>query len=710
MIRSLYSGLSGLRNHETKLDVIGNNISNLNTVGFKSGRVNFEEMMATTLKSPTKPTNKLGGQNPIQVGVGSQIGSITTLFSQGGLQTTGKQTDLAIQGDGFFVLSDGKQNFYTRDGSFQFDSAGRLVTSTNGYVVQGKMANATGELPSSTVNNDIQLAYGLEVPANSTSEMTFAGNLNAAAESLGTITESATTYAIEQAGHGSDINGMYAGGVTNNAISGMSVDSTTVTISDGKAGEDPVENTYTYVQTKISEGDNTFNSLDDLITEINLDYEGSLEARLDEQGQIVFENKFTGTRVDPETGEEVTGKLQNQINLSSTNSIFKRALSSANGVIIDETAITDEFSHMANEDDLVTNLRNYNGDNLNLENGDTITINGTLGGDVIDESVLEIDEFSTYGDLIEKMNAAYQINNTDGVHVNSQTGGIKIIGDGGQKYEIAQINIHAKNSEGDSRGVFNEIFDNTPGNWLESRKASDAEHASSITVYDSLGYAHSIDVIFTKDTAVDNRWNWRAEIPEPATMASGYSGSVTFNDDGSMRNFNYDGGVTTLSFDPGTGAQNPISINLDTGESGTYNGLTQFEASSTAVITDQDGFPMGKLETVTFDEQGVVIGIFSNGETQTLAQISLAEFTNDSGMVRTGNNMYKATNNSGSPVIGDAGVNIDAVITPGALELSNVELSTEFANMITTQRGYQANARIVTTSDDILQETIRLKT
>jgi flagellar hook protein FlgE len=202
---------------------------------------------------------------------------------------------------------------------------------------------------------------------------------------------------------------------------------------------------------------------------------------------------------------------------------------------------------------------------------------------------------------------------------------------------------------------------------------------------------------------------WRAELPEPAQVATGGTGSLTFNDDGSLRTFSYDGGVTTLSFDPGTGAVNPVSINLDVGESGTYNGLTQFESPSTAVITNQDGFPMGKLENVTFDKSGILIGIFSNGETQTLGQLSLAEFTNESGLVRAGDNMYTSTNNSGTAVVGTAGVNINGQITPGAVELSNVELSTEFANMIPAQRGFQANSRIITTSDKILEEVLNLK-
>jgi flagellar hook protein FlgE len=320
VIRSLYSGLSGLRNHETQLDVIGNNIANLNTVGFKSARVTFEEMLPTTVRSPVNPTQTLGGQNPLQVGVGSKIGSITTLFTQGGIQTTGAQTDLAIQGKGFFVLSNGGSYTYSRDGSFQFDAMGRMVSPSTGFVVQGKMADSTGKLPPGTKLEDIRLAYGLEVPANATTKMTLSGNLDADAESLGSIIETNRVYSKELSGSGSDINGLFAAGTTNNAISGMSIGSTTVTISDGGTIGTKI---YTYTPSDLGVRDNSFMSLDDLIGEINQDYAGSLQVALDNEGRLVFTNQLA---------DEEGTSVENNLTLVSSNSLFKRALSGANGV------------------------------------------------------------------------------------------------------------------------------------------------------------------------------------------------------------------------------------------------------------------------------------------------------------------------------------------------------------------------------------------
>jgi flagellar hook protein FlgE len=161
MMRSLFSGVSGLRNHQVRMDVIGNNISNVNTTAFKASRVTFEEAFAQTLQGASRPAgvndNVSGGVNPIQVGLGSNIGSIDLLFTQGNLENTGNNTDLAIQGDSFFVVSDGSQRFFTRSGNFQLDATGRLVASTNGFVVQGRMAE-DGVL--SDEITDIRLPFG----------------------------------------------------------------------------------------------------------------------------------------------------------------------------------------------------------------------------------------------------------------------------------------------------------------------------------------------------------------------------------------------------------------------------------------------------------------------------------------------------------------------------------------------------------------------
>src|SRR5689334_17118821 len=178
MLRSLFAGVSGMRNHQVRMDVIGNNIANVNTVAFKAGRVTFKEGFAQLLQGASRPPGDQGGINPIQVGLGMQIGSIDQLFTQGNIETTGQNTDLAIQGDSFFVVRKGNQSFYTRSGNFQFDAEGQMVSPTNGFVVQGRMYE-NGQLQDGI--KDIKLPFGQKVSAKPTSEMKMAGNLDAAA-------------------------------------------------------------------------------------------------------------------------------------------------------------------------------------------------------------------------------------------------------------------------------------------------------------------------------------------------------------------------------------------------------------------------------------------------------------------------------------------------------------------------------------------------
>ena len=140
MMRSLYSGVSGMQNHQTRMDVIGNNVANVNTNGFKKGRVDFQDMISQQLSGAAAPTTEVGGVNPKEVGLGVQVAAINTIFTQGNLQTTGVQTDIAIQGNGFFILKNGEESFYTRDGSFGLDKAGTLVEPASGLRVQGWMA------------------------------------------------------------------------------------------------------------------------------------------------------------------------------------------------------------------------------------------------------------------------------------------------------------------------------------------------------------------------------------------------------------------------------------------------------------------------------------------------------------------------------------------------------------------------------------------
>ncbi len=181
MMRSLYAGVSGLRNHQIRMDVIGNNISNVNTTGFKKGRVNFHDMISQTLQGAARPNERVGGVNPKQVGLGMQVASIDTIFNQGSLQTTGVKSDVAIQGEGFFILSDGDVDLYTRAGAFAIDQNGTLVNPANGMRVQGwtaQTADGMTFINTSATTGDLVIPIGRKDPAQATSSVFAASNLD----------------------------------------------------------------------------------------------------------------------------------------------------------------------------------------------------------------------------------------------------------------------------------------------------------------------------------------------------------------------------------------------------------------------------------------------------------------------------------------------------------------------------------------------------
>lgn len=181
MMRSLYAGVSGLQNHQTRMDVIGNNISNVNTTGFKKGRVNFQDMISQTMQGAARPNEEVGGVNPKQVGLGMTIASVDTIFTQGSLQSTGVNTDVALTGNGFFILKDGDKSFYTRAGAFGLDSNGTLVNPSNGMKVQGWMAEQIDGQPVLKATGDtteMTIPIGSKDPAKATTNVDFACNLD----------------------------------------------------------------------------------------------------------------------------------------------------------------------------------------------------------------------------------------------------------------------------------------------------------------------------------------------------------------------------------------------------------------------------------------------------------------------------------------------------------------------------------------------------
>jgi flagellar hook protein FlgE len=389
MLRSLYSGISGLRAHQTMLDVTGNNIANVNTTAFKASATQFQDTLSQLSKGAAAPTDESGGSNPAQVGLGVQVAGIATNFAQGSSQTTGKASDMLISGDGFFVTQEGGETVYSRAGSFDFDSAGRLVTPS-GAVVQGWGAE-DGVVNEGSAVGDLSLPMNTVIPGRATTSASITGNL--------------------------------------------------------PSGSTP------------------------------------------------------------------------------------------------PTSLVRD-----------------------------------------------------------------------------------------------------------------------------------------IKVFDATGAARTISLTFT--STGNEGWN-----------VVGTDGAVTANTALSFTN----GTLTT----PGSLTVNGITVDLST-----LQGQAQLK---TLTVTNSTGSAPGALESYSFSPDGTLVGLFSNGEQKALGRLALATFTNPGGLEKTGSNGYRSTFNSGTPELGAPGSTGLGSLTGGALEMSNVDLSQEFTNLIVAQRGFQANARIITTSDEVLQELTNLK-
>ncbi|WP_138445255.1 flagellar hook protein FlgE [Sinomonas susongensis] len=390
MLRSLYSGISGLRAHQTMLDVTGNNIANVNTVGFKGSSTEFEDTLSQLTQGASGPQGQTGGTNPAQVGLGVKVAAITTNFNQGSAESTGKATDMMISGDGFFVTSRGGQQLYTRAGSFDFDASGRLVTP-DGALLQGWTANAAGVVNTGSAIGNITLSPTTTIPAVATTQATVDGNLPS----------------------------------------------------------------------------------------------------------------------DAGTGTSLERDLQ---------------------------------------------------------------------------------------------------------------------------------------------------------------------------VFDGNGVARNLALTFTRSAT-----GWDVA----AADADGTTGT------GSL-------GFTNGKLTSG-GSVNVGGITVDLGKVTGYAGMTTVAASG------QNGAAAGTLESFSLGNDGSLVGAFSNGLKQVVGRVALAKFTNPAGLEKSGDSSYTTTANSGSPQIGQAGDPGFGTLAGGALEMSNVDLSQEFTNLIVAQRGFQANARVITTSDQVLQSLIDIK-
>ncbi len=547
MMRSLFSGVSGLANQQTKMDVIGNNIANVSTVGFKASRINFAEELSQLIR-PAGTSATGGLQNGVFVGLGVRTGGIERNFSQGILEATGKSTDLGLDGDGFFVLNNGQQDFYTRAGNFHFDGNGRFVTS-GGLFVQGWTADVRGNISDTAAIGNITLDSTVISPAIATQNASIAGNLDATASPTREILTAVR--ALTET----------AGGTAATSATGLnSLLETTAALQDG-----------------------------DVIS-------------------------ITGTEPD---GTAVTATFT--FGAANDGTTVGDLLNSINGAFSGSTASLDATGHLVLTDNVV--------------------------GESQSSIVLSADSANT-----------------------------------------GTINLPS---------------------FVMSSKGEIPEVSSSIQVFDSLGSSHTMNVTFQK-TENPGEWTFQVSFTGDETINSGSSGTLNFAADGTLETVTYTNGESTLEFDPGNGAE-LVQLNLDLENSTGFSGLTQFAGTSSVNLPFQDGQAKGDLGSFAIDEQGRLFGAFTNGKTRQIAQIALARINNPEGLEHVGNNAYDLSASTGIPIVGRAGVDFATSVLSTTLEASNVDLGQEFAEMIIAQRAFQANARVITVSDQFLSEVTQLK-
>jgi len=406
MMESMNSAVSGLGAQQTEMDVIGNNIANVNTIGFQASSTVFEEAMAQTLEGSDAPNGQTGGTNPQQVGLGVTVGTIAVSQTQGALQTTGTNTDLAIDGSGFFVLGQGSQQYYTRNGSFGLDSQSNLVDPSNGMHVLGWQANSSGAVNSNAPVTPIQIPLGDTIIAKASASAVMQGNLDAGTAVAGTVT-------------------------------------------------------------------------------------------------------------------------------------------------------------------------------------------------------------------------------------------------------------------------------------------------AAVNLYDSLGNPNSVTFTFT-NTASD-AWSWTAA-GTGITVGAANQGTLTFNSTGALT-----GSTGALQIVNATGAATPQAVAVD------FSKMTQFASANTASPMSQDGYASGTLTTFTIGQDGTISGTYSNGVNQSIGQVALGTFSNPGGLIMTADSLYQSSSNSGSVDIGTPEAAGRGSIQSGSLEMSNVNLADEFTTMVTTERAYQANSKVITVCDELLQDLINMQ-
>lgn len=836
-MRSLWSGVSGLQAHQVAMDVEGNNISNVNTTGFKYSRADFGTMFSQTVKIATAPTDGRGGSNPLQIGLGVSVSSTTRIHSQGSVQTTDKNTDVAINGDGFFMVSDdgGLTRYLTRSGDFKLDAYGNFVNNA-GFVVQGWNINwDTQSIDSSRTPQNIFIDPGMHIPAAKSTEVAIKANLNSGL-SVGTaktpiygldsvhgfnkkdgtaknendtgITQFYTTSknSVEVTEKGVDCAALFNGkGDGLNLRDGQGI---WVSYADSKFSTDVPNgvnvfnpNTQATQNGVIFWGDennavnlditlngvriqnNSIKSLDQAIEYINTftaptdtrEGTGVKAVRKADGSGIEFINtNADGTtdnmkNIDLVVNQANTAGERHNLTWQANNNSFQAASrkqgaksvwipgnNPVNGTERIRIVTAHKYVYSSTPVQLDP-MYNPDGDpafnqaNINIPGTAENNYRNAVNGSLLNTTVRT---FRTTEDLRELLqrDARYGVDydgsggfEADGSDVNE---GVKVTVGATGEFIISNPNVQSTPPNGivqnnrrphdisfnvtaytDAKGkvstnmAFTNIFKGFDGVLTVGNSNRQSEQlflsafSAGLEIFDSLGSKHTIEVQFVKQSTTQdggNEWQMIIRVPEPAeinTTGEGPNnivvGTARFNNDGSLANYS----PKTINFSPNNGAAPNQQIKLSFGTSGSNDGLVSSNSASTLTGQATDGYTSGNLkpDAIRVDDKGNILGEFTNGKTFAVAKIAMASVANNSGLEEIGGNLFKVTANSGAIVVGEAGTGGRGEMKTSALEMSNVDLSRSLTELIIIQRGYQANSKTISTSDQMLQTLIQLK-
>lgn len=565
---ALLTGFSGILANSKMLDVIGNNIANVNTEGFKSNRLTFAPTFSRTLGIGTAPTAQTGGSNPSQIGLGVSVAGTQRNMNNGSISVTGVNTDLAIEGQGLFIVHQGTDTYYTRAGSFQLNAQNELVTSA-GARVQGFGVDSQFNVQTGTLQ-DLTIPVGNLTIAEATRNVSFSGNLNAAGD-VGT-----------------------SGSLT------------------------------------------TFDPLLAL-----------------------------GTAVPPPANPPFS---------DSTTRL----------VDIDDGSGSPMFV-----------------------NGQSILLSGAeKNGARLPDATLPIDNTTTIADYMAFLEQSLGIDTTvpgqpGGVTIDDTTGVITIEGNMGTANEL--------NVESGDMSLLDSVGTtlSQPFTTTDAGDGAGESVRTSFLVFDSLGTPLQVDLTMVLESKDSTGTTWRYYAESEDNVGGDIrlgTGTVSFGTDGQVLPPT---GVSITIDRSNTGAATPLAMSLSFDSNG--NSVTAFSDTSTNMAAVfQDGSPIGTLVDYNIAEDGVVVGAFSNGLIRDLGQVALATFSNPGGLVDKGGNLFATGPNSGSPVVASPLTFGSGRVISSALELSNVDLSAQFINLILASTGYSASTRIITTANDLMQQLLLL--